>query len=74
MSFAKDWRQYTIDLLNGKGLTEISVRKLVKHDFETLLMRFSLQKALFETAIVESMSKIYYNKDQNFIKQRIEQI
>jgi hypothetical protein len=32
------------------------------------------QEALFEGSIVEAMSKIYYNKDQDFIKGRISDI
>ncbi len=74
ISFGKDWRQYTVDLLNGKGLSQISMRKLMNNDLETLIKIACSQRSIFEVSLVESMSKIYYNKDQVFIKDRIEQI
>ena len=74
ISFGKEWRQYTVDMLNGKGHSDISIETLINQPFSELILKSVSRNALFESSIVESMSKIYYNKNQEFIKKRIQQI
>lgn len=74
ISFGKEWRQYTIDLLNGKGHTQISIEDLIKKNFDDLIIEGVSQEQLFQGSIVESMSKIFYNNDKVFILKRISDI
>ncbi|CDW75176.1 UNKNOWN [Stylonychia lemnae] len=37
ISFGKDWKQYTVDLLNGKGQSDIDIQDLMSKDLDSLL-------------------------------------
>jgi hypothetical protein len=74
ISFGKEWMQYTVDLLNGKGHSEMPLDSLINKKFSDLILASVSQNSLFESSLIDSLSKIYYNKDQMFIKERIKKI
>lgn len=71
VSFGRDWRQYTLDMLNGTGNTTISMKQLISCSLEDLILESIFQEEIFEAAIIESVSKIEYKRNQNFLKKRI---
>eukprot|EP00347_Sterkiella_histriomuscorum_P010832 403374756 len=74
VSFGKDWRQYMVDLLNGRGHQEITIKQLFDNNIESLIKISSSKKTMFEQALVEGLSKIFYKKPQKFITERLEKI
>lgn len=61
----------TVDVLNGKGTTGISTEDLLNKDLNDLVLESMAEKSILESAVVEALSNINYDKDQEFITSRI---
>jgi len=63
-----------VDILNGKGTTGISTEDLLTKEIGDLVLDSVSEQPILESAIIEAMSNITYNKDQDFITKRIRSI
>lgn len=63
-----------VDILNGKGTTGISTEDLLTKEIGDLVLDSVSEQPILESAIIEAMSNITYNKDQDFITERIRSI
>jgi hypothetical protein len=65
LSFGREWRQYTLDMLNGTGDTTISMKRLINSCIDDLILD-SISNEMghfFDSAIIESISIIQYHRD-----------
>ncbi|CDW84752.1 UNKNOWN [Stylonychia lemnae] len=72
ISFGKDWRQYTVDLLNGKGQSDIDLQDLMNKDLDSLLSIVATQSESKQDVNGGAVST--HNKDQIFEQSLVEAI
>ncbi|CDW73692.1 UNKNOWN [Stylonychia lemnae] len=72
ISFGKDWRQYTIDLLNGKGQSDIDLKDLMNKDLDSLLSIVATQSESQQDVNISAVST--HKKDKIFQQSLVEAI
>ena len=71
MLFGKGWKEYFVDILNGKGNTKFEVKSLLEKSYSDILRDDIMFRNLVELAFTSTISKIRYNTHENIIIERI---
>ena len=69
--FGKGWKEYFVDVLNGRGTTNIEVRSLLGKRYRDVIKEESIFRNLVELALTNTISRIRYNSHENIIIERI---